>query len=119
MPVYASAEDTANQILLGFSEYRAKFHAITQGAQARFEQALWHQTQTAAADRIKLYEECVLAQSLRLAKTLKADTDFWQRVKGAYITLLATRDDAELAETWYNSIFFRLLDHERCVYVFA
>ena len=39
------AADIARTILEGFDDYRAHFREITNGARARFEQALWQEAQ--------------------------------------------------------------------------
>ena len=46
--------EIAQQILLGFDDYREHFRLITEGARARFEQARWQDAQRASAARINL-----------------------------------------------------------------
>lgn len=109
--------DIARQILLGFDDYRAHFHQITLGAKERFEQARWLEAQQASAERIKLYEQKVLQVSALLQREVPEAVlqapDLWPAVKRDYINLIDQRFDDELAETWYNSIFFRLMSHDR------
>ncbi|HSC85447.1 MAG TPA: bifunctional isocitrate dehydrogenase kinase/phosphatase, partial [Pseudomonas sp.] len=110
------AADIARQILDGFDDYRAHFREITNGARARFEQALWQEAQNASAARINLYEEKVGEVVERLRSSLNAelllDVELWPLVKSAYITLIDQRFDDELAETWFNSIFCGLFSHD-------
>lgn len=111
------ATDVARMILDGFDDYREHFREITSGARQRFEQAQWQETQRASAARISLYEEKVaevtewLRQAFSPGQLL--DIDLWPLAKSAYIHLIDPRDDDELAETWYNSIFCSLFSHDQ------
>ena len=111
------AADIARMILEGFDDYRTSFREITNGARARFEQALWQEAQVASAARISLYEEKVAACGEVLRQGFAAeqllDIDLWPLAKSAYISLIKLRDDDELAETWYNSIFCSLFSHDQ------
>ncbi|KAF1071932.1 MAG: Isocitrate dehydrogenase kinase/phosphatase [Pseudomonas citronellolis] len=106
----------ARTILQGFDDYRERFRQITDGAQARFEQAQWQEAQRASTERINLYEEQValtvagLRQHANAAELL--DVEHWPSFKRAYIELIDPRDDDELAETWFNSIFCGLFSHD-------
>lgn len=111
------AADIARLILDGFDDYREHFREITNGARARFEQALWQEAQAASAARINLYEEKVSEVGERLRASFSddflLDVDLWPLVKSAYITLIDQRFDDELAETWFNSIFCGLFSHDQ------
>ncbi|MDH0897539.1 MULTISPECIES: bifunctional isocitrate dehydrogenase kinase/phosphatase [unclassified Pseudomonas] len=111
------AADIAQMILDGFDDYRDHFREITNGARARFEQAQWQETQRASATRISLYEEKVAEVTGRLRQTFSdeqlLDIDLWPLAKSAYIGLIDLRNDDELAETWYNSIFCGLFSHDQ------
>src|SRR5476649_2699899 len=93
--------DIAQMILDGFDDYREHFRQIADGAQARFEQALWQEAQRASAARISLYEEKVGEVTARLHTTFDAqgllDASEWPLVKSAYIDLIDLRLDDELA----------------------
>ncbi len=110
------AADIARQILLGFDDYRDAFRRITEGARARFEQALWQEAQRASAARISLYEEKANEAGARLlahfGRPALLQVERWPQVKAAYIELIDLRLDDELAETWYNSIFCKLFSHD-------
>lgn len=116
MPQQWPAADIAQMILDGFDDYREHFRQIADGAQARFEQALWQEAQRASAARINLYEEKVSEVTERLHGTFDAqsllDVSSWPLVKSAYINLIDVRFDDELAETWFNSIFCGLFSHD-------
>jgi isocitrate dehydrogenase kinase/phosphatase len=111
------AADIARMILDGFDDYRAHFREITNGARARFEQAQWQEAQRASAARISLYEEKVAEVTGRLRGVFNdeqlLDIDLWPLAKSAYIGLIDLRNDDELAETWYNSIFCGLFSHDQ------
>ncbi len=116
MPQQWPAADIARLILDGFDDYREHFRQITDGARARFEQAQWQETQQASAARINLYEEKVSEVGERLHQAIDAevllDVQLWPLVKSAYINLIDSRFDDELAETWFNSIFCGLFSHD-------
>ncbi|WP_043309223.1 bifunctional isocitrate dehydrogenase kinase/phosphatase [Pseudomonas sp. ML96] len=111
------AADIARMILDGFDDYRAHFREITNGARARFEQAQWQEAQSASAARINLYEEKVAEVTGHLRQSFAdeqlLDIDLWPLAKSAYIGLIDLRNDDELAETWYNSIFCGLFSHDQ------
>ena len=110
------AAEIARLILDGFDDYRDHFRRIADGAQARFEQALWQEAQAASAARISLYEEKVSEVTGWLIKAFAGDVlldaSCWPLAKSAYIELIDPRLDDELAETWYNSIFCSLFSHD-------
>ncbi|CAE6909833.1 Isocitrate dehydrogenase kinase/phosphatase [Pseudomonas marincola] len=110
------ATEIAAQILTGFDDYREHFRQITDGARARFEQALWQDAQKASAARINLYEDKVSECSQRLKRHFQqglTDVEQWPLVKRAYIKLIDLRFDDELSETWFNSIFCSLFSHDQ------
>ncbi|WP_134677977.1 bifunctional isocitrate dehydrogenase kinase/phosphatase [Ectopseudomonas khazarica] len=109
------ADGIARLILDGFDDYREQFRQITDGARARFEQALWQEAQQASAARINLYEDKVAQTRERLQQGFDAallEASQWPLVKSAYIALIDLRLDDELAETWFNSIFCSLFSHD-------
>ncbi|WFC62127.1 bifunctional isocitrate dehydrogenase kinase/phosphatase [Pseudomonas sp. REST10] len=109
------ADGIARLILDGFDDYREQFRQITDGARARFEQALWQEAQQASAARINLYEDKVAQTRGRLQQGFDAallEASQWPLVKSAYIALIDLRLDDELAETWFNSIFCSLFSHD-------
>nr|WP_314577801.1 bifunctional isocitrate dehydrogenase kinase/phosphatase [uncultured Pseudomonas sp.] len=116
MSTFWPATEIARLILDGFDDYRDHFRRIADGAQARFEQALWQEAQAASAARISLYEDKVSEVTGWLIKAFAGDVlldvSCWPLVKSAYIELIDPRLDDELAETWYNSIFCSLFSHD-------
>lgn len=111
------AAAVAQGILDGFDDYREHFRQITNGGRQRFEQAQWQEIQEASAARINLYEEKVSEVIAALQRQFSPaelhDLERWPLVKSAYIDLIDSRFDDELAETWYNSIFCGLFNHDQ------
>ncbi len=107
------AQDIAEIIVSGFSEYRVEFKAITAGAKKRFENAEWIAAKQASIDRIELYDgfaASVVKQIRELLADRELDEDQWPQVKQAYTTLIARRKDYDLAETVFNTIYRKLFD---------
>ncbi|RMQ49488.1 Isocitrate dehydrogenase kinase/phosphatase [Pseudomonas cichorii] len=112
-----SANAIASLILAGFDDYREHFRQITDGARERFERAQWQLIQSASAGRINLYELKVseVIGHLRAAADASGQplhVREWPMVKSAYIEMIEPRLDDELAETWFNSVFFGLFSHD-------
>ena len=102
----------AEHVLEGFKAYRKRFREITRGAEARFEAAAWADGQAASMARIESYAKAVgrVVSDLRLAG--QPSLTVWRAARDAYPTLCEGRGDRELAETFFNSIYCRLWDHE-------
>ena len=106
----------AKEVLKHFVIYREMFKNITDKAQSRFEQQQWTEIQEAAVARIDLYEKqsqvaadellCILGETV-------AEKSLWCEAKRCYIGLLHQRDDFELAETFYNSIYCKVFRHKQ------
>ena len=118
-------EAVAKSILAGFDAYRRHFRRLTDGARSRFEQAHWALIQRVSAERIELYElkvnQTVAHLRERFASCPLLDVSHWPSIKHAYLERIATRRDAELAETWFNSVFCALFSHDlisdRCMFI--
>ena len=112
-----SSDQIAQQILSGFDRYRRLFRDLTSGARARFEQARWNDIQEASTLRINAYEEQVQETADGLAGSTFGpqilSVDAWPGIREAYIQLIDQRFDDELAETWFNSIFCSLHQHDQ------
>jgi len=108
------SELIAMLILAGFADYRKQFQEVTAQAQLRFETANWNEVQLAAAQRIDLYEVAAtrVADEVRaVAGELIQDHHLWIQNRSKYSLIAGKRNDAELAETFYNSVYCRLLEH--------
>ncbi len=102
----STADSIASTIYRGFRDYRDAFMEISRTAQTRFEKAAWADVQTASARRLAIYSE-------HMQKVLDADPRLqpsggltgWAEIKSAYIDIIDDTYDAELAETFFNSIY--------------
>ncbi|GAA5191578.1 bifunctional isocitrate dehydrogenase kinase/phosphatase [Ferrimonas gelatinilytica] len=104
----------AYRILAGFDKHLRLYNRITLEAKDRFIRQDWGAVQTAQKARIRLYSEQVnqLIQSLlEQLDTPVISTELWRDTKAAYTRLLRGHPQAELAETFFNSLFSRLFQH--------
>ncbi|WP_022834467.1 bifunctional isocitrate dehydrogenase kinase/phosphatase [Salisaeta longa] len=103
----------ADLIANGFAAYQARFRVITQRARHRFEQRDWHGGRHDATARLLLYREVVQAVEADVRRALGSDATCrrrWSSLREAYAARIADRPDAELAETFFNSITRRIFD---------
>jgi isocitrate dehydrogenase kinase/phosphatase len=95
----------------GFEDFHAEFKAATRRARARFEHCEWQGMLADSLERLELRAK-VLAQTVAAIRKLLGDrvTDhaIWVGIKAVYSSLLADRDDWEIAETFYNSVTRRI-----------
>jgi len=102
----------AQALMDGFDRHYRLFRAETASAKQRFEAADWHGQQHAQSRRIAFYDERVNECVQRLAQDFDAGErtmDVWQQVKLHYIGLLVHHHQAELAETFFNSVTTKIL----------
>ena len=99
------AQTTAAVIYSGFRRYREEFAHITSAAKQRFESSDWSGVQVCVTQRLKSYHEHI-AQVMALAPDLQPGSklNHWPSIKAAYSALIDQTVDAELAETFFNSI---------------
>jgi len=109
--------DTAHaaaQLRDGFADYHARFRAITQRAQRRFEARDWDGAQGDAVERIELYDRCIGEMAARLEAGVGAalsERATWTMLREAYAAAIASLLDQELYKTWFNTLarrFFRI-----------
>jgi len=104
----------ARELRAGFADYHARFSAITQRAQRRFEMRDWQGAQNDTSERIELYERCIGEMVGRIERMLGAapsDRALWSAVRDAYAAAIAGLLDQELYMTWFNTLarrFFRI-----------
>jgi isocitrate dehydrogenase kinase/phosphatase len=111
----AQAQHIAEVILKGFRRHFSLFQQMTAKAKARFAAADWLGFAQDSSDRISFYDQRVQETIDQLAKELPQhclDEPLWQQVKQHYLNYLAFHPQAELAETFYNSVFCRLFDRK-------
>ncbi len=101
----------ANAIFTAFDAYQTQFNALTRRAQKRFEDRDWLAMQADAVERLELYKKVINRVLLDLHQLLderRNDKLMWASLKAVYSGLIASRDDWELAETFFNSVTRRI-----------
>lgn len=104
----------AQTILQGFDAQYGSFLEVTSGAQQRFENADWPAVQAAMKQRIHLYDHhvgLVVAQLRCITGPHFYDAAFLIRVKACYSGLLPDYPRAEIAESFFNSVYCRIFKH--------
>jgi isocitrate dehydrogenase kinase/phosphatase len=94
-----------------FETYQAEFARLTRRAPGRFARREWHAGQADARERLELYGQIVQTLVAHLRQTLGEavhDRALWARMKAAYSGHVHARADAELAETFFNSVTRRI-----------
>ncbi|WP_075182826.1 bifunctional isocitrate dehydrogenase kinase/phosphatase [Pantoea sp. 1.19] len=105
----------AHTILQGFDAQYGRFLEITAGAQQRFEQADWPAVQQAMKARIHLYDHHVglVVEQLRcMTGGRQTDPALLARIKSLYTGMLAEYPRFEIAESFFNSVYCRLFNHQ-------
>jgi isocitrate dehydrogenase kinase/phosphatase len=106
----------AKVILNGFDAFFGDFQNVTLGAQFRFEQADWQRVHSAMSGRLEMYKEKV-QQVVNLAdemgEGLLRDRALWREAKSEYAHLVETHSNVEIAQTFFNSVYCYVFDHEK------
>ena len=112
----STARRMAKTILNGFRSYFADYLNSTLSAKARFEKADWHGVQQANVDRLELYKTKV-AQTVQYLEMVTnkdiANLHLWSEAKLAYTQLVFNFPNFEIAETFFNSVFSDIHDHDK------
>ncbi|MCC5879335.1 MAG: bifunctional isocitrate dehydrogenase kinase/phosphatase [Idiomarina sp.] len=111
----AQADRIAKLMLQGFQRHYQLFCALTDDAGQRFLRGDWQGLQGISRDRISYYDRRVTESVETLRHYLpdeQPDEGLWQAVKVGYTDLLSFHPQAELAESFYNSVFCSLF-HRR------
>ena len=101
------AADCAATIRDAFTDYDARFDAITRRAKDRFERRDWIDAREDAVERIELYDRCVAEISTTLTLRLgerAEDRALWSAIKRHYAELIAELLDQELYKTFFNTL---------------
>jgi isocitrate dehydrogenase kinase/phosphatase len=102
----------ARTLIEGFNKHYRLFRASSASAKTRFEQGDWQGVQSAVKERIQFYDDRVAETVERLHRDFNAETIddvVWQQAKLYYIGLLTNHSQPELAETFFNSVFCKIL----------
>jgi isocitrate dehydrogenase kinase/phosphatase len=103
----------AEAVDAAFRSYSEQFRAITRRAQARFERRDWPGTQSDALERLSLYRTVLNPLLDEVSDRLGSgvtDKSVWAEMRTLYSTLIAGRDDFDIAETFFNSVTRRIFD---------
>ena len=108
------AFDMAQVILEGFEKHYRIFREASLQAKEYFESQNWPGIRDLIKGRIDYYDdrvrECVVSLEEEF-DAINLNSDIWQQVKLHYIGLLTNHHQPELAETFFNSIITRVLNH--------
>jgi len=110
--VAAEAQLIARTLMEGFDKHYRLFRASSAEAKARFEEADWPGVQRAVRERIQFYDDRVAETVERLHRDFNAETVddiVWRQAKLYYIGLLTDHNQPELAETFFNSVYCKIL----------
>lgn len=106
------AREIARRMIGGFGRHYALFRECSAGAKQRFEAGDWLGGQAAVRERIVYYDRRVRETVAELEQALDArrlDEAVWRQAKLEYIGLLVDHLQPELAETFFNSVFCRIM----------
>jgi isocitrate dehydrogenase kinase/phosphatase len=106
------ANQTATTIKDAFADYHAEFKSITRKAKEHFERRAWQQLHSDSETRLEVYRDFVARAIGDLKQSLgeqAGDRTLWEAVKKEYTQVISGRPDAELAESFYNSVAMRIV----------
>ncbi|MCC7386471.1 MAG: bifunctional isocitrate dehydrogenase kinase/phosphatase [Deltaproteobacteria bacterium] len=111
--VEALTRAVARVVLEGFDRHYSIFREVSRAAKDLFERGDWDGMARLVTTRIDFYdlrvEECV--ERLRTELPTQAlDERIWGDVKLAFVGLLTSHKQPELAETFFNSVSCRILE---------
>lgn len=109
------AREIAQALVDGFDKHYRLFRECNRQAKELFEGANWQGIQKAIRDRIQFYDDRVAETVERLHQEFHAellDDEIWQQAKLYFIGLLTNHRQPELAETFFNSVFTRILHRD-------
>ena len=106
------AQRIAETMIGGFNRHYRLFRECSASAKARFDAADWVGVQQAVKERIAFYDDRVREALAQLRDEFRAETlddGVWQQAKLYYIGELLEHQQPELAETFFNSVFCRIM----------
>ncbi|MBI5495279.1 MAG: bifunctional isocitrate dehydrogenase kinase/phosphatase [Deltaproteobacteria bacterium] len=108
-----TALTVARTILAGFDKHYRMFRAISAAARDRFERAAWTEVIAAHATRVHMYDQRVREGVAALQRRFPRGVPerLWPDAKHAYMGLLYGHLQPECAETFFNSVSTRVLNH--------
>jgi isocitrate dehydrogenase kinase/phosphatase len=105
----------ARHLLDGFNRHFERFQQVTLQAQALFETARWSEIHHQSLIRLDCYKKDILATVEGLEK-LGVDLHsalLWPQVRHEFEQLILPRANGELAETFFNSVYCSIFDHQQ------
>ncbi|MEW6164669.1 MAG: bifunctional isocitrate dehydrogenase kinase/phosphatase [Pseudomonadota bacterium] len=102
----------AQTLIAGFDKHYRLFRESSTAAKVRFEEGDWPAVQRAVRERIQFYDDRVAETVERLHREFNAETIddiVWRQAKLYYIGLLTNHNQPELAETFFNSVYCKIL----------
>ena len=112
-PLERSPRAGAGVIYAGWERYREEFRSITRRALQRFETRAWGAGRADAAERLSLYARVVGEVQAELGQMFGealTDPTTWRPLRPLFAEAIADRGDADLAETFFNSVTRHVLD---------
>lgn len=109
-------ERFARTILNGFESYFAEFQNITLAAKSRFENGDWQGMHRTSTQRIDLYKQktgSVYEYVELIAGDQLRDFKFWGEARASYARLIVGRNNFEIAETFFNSVYCAVFKHRK------
>src|SRR5919201_6924228 len=94
-----------------YQEYERGFEEITRRARVRFEQRDWAGAQADATERLALYRTHVdgaVADVHDILQDAVMERTLWAAMRARHAVGARSRPDAELAETFFNSVTRRV-----------
>ncbi len=94
-----------------YDEYARGFDEVTGRARSRFESRDWSGAQADATERLALYKahlDAAVADVRDILDDAVMERTVWAAMKADHASRVASRPDAELAETFFNSVTRRV-----------
>ena len=98
-------------ILAAYDAYHERFEAVTRRARDRFERRDWVGAQADATERLALYRvhlDGALAAIPEILGQALLERTLWAAMRGRHAERVRDRMDAELAQTFFNSVTRRV-----------
>lgn len=106
------ARDMARALVHGFDKHYHRFRSCSAQARTWFDEGDWLAIQRSVRERIAFYDDRVNETARRMAREFKAQEDddkVWRQAKLEFIDMLLDHPQPELAETFFNSVFCKIL----------
>ena len=91
----------------GFARYRQDFQAITSAAKHHFESRDWAAAHDDSSRRLAIYSDHLRSTVSQIEDQLQGgsfDHALWVQTRAAYVSLITDQYNAELFETFFNSV---------------